>query len=502
MGLYCMGKLKNVRVIRDVQNELRSRFIDYESKNNLALAILAMNLNLFQEAEELFKLSNQNLKLVEYYQSRNNWSIALKTIGKLNERSVFYDCGKYYENELNDLENSIKYYEKSSCNHFEVTRMLFDINELGKLKQYCFNGKLISNNKNKSNEETNETSKLELNSEERIKLNNLKRWWAQYCESLGDFQSSLKSYEQAKDYYNRVRLLCQMGNLEEAKKVVNLNENTFKISSSSYMNSDNNTIIMDNNDDLNFLNKHNKTIDEDELERQSKNAALLQLGKHLEQIEPVESVQYYLNSGAINHAIRLCKSNQFEEQLVKIIQNYGSRNEIIDLIKKLDENEDNYENLFHLYLKIEMIDKCLKIGFKGRLWSNLRQFLNNYLDKIHKTNEEQIEVLEKINKIEIDQISNQISDETIELALEYLKNNSQIIDILINLLLIKGTHKNLIKDLILDYKIDINNELIDKIEKLFNENNNNNNNNSETNSQSLLQSLAESALIQGSKYIL
>ena len=73
MGLYCMGKLKNVRVIKDVQNEQRVKNVSNESKNNLTLAVLAMNLNLFQEAEELFKLSNHNLKLVKYYQSRNDW---------------------------------------------------------------------------------------------------------------------------------------------------------------------------------------------------------------------------------------------------------------------------------------------------------------------------------------------------------------------------------------------------------------------------------------------
>lgn len=370
MGLYCMGKLKNVRVIRDVQNELRSKLFDNESRNNLALGVLAINLNLFHEAEELFKLSNQNLKLVEFYQSRNDWPIALKTIEKLNERSVFYDCAKYYENELNDIDNAIKCYEKSSTYDFEVTRMLFDLNELVKLKQYCFNGKLV---KKLNNEKDNDQiDKKEADRDEKIKLNNLKRWWGQYCESLGDFQSSLKAYQQAKDYYNQVRLLCLMGNLDDAKKVVN--GDSFK-----NLNNDENQIKSTNDEDkLNFLSKHNNlNDDEKELERRSKNAAMLQIGKHLESIDPAEAVQYYLHSGAINHAIRICKSNQFDNQLVKIIQNYGSRNEIIDVLKKLDENEDNYENLFNLYLKIDMVDKALKIG-KGLFLSTLSFIILKY----------------------------------------------------------------------------------------------------------------------------
>ena len=493
MGLYCMGRLKNVRVIRDVKNELRARNASSETRNSLALAVLAMNLNLFQEAEELFKTSDHNLKLVQYYQARNDWSVALKTIEKLNERSVFYDCAKYYENELNDIDLAVRYYELS--NNFEVGRMLFDLNELGKLKHYCLNGSLPKSKANKEKANKENRAEMERTStkdemgnkaknesepedyEEKRRLNGLKQWFGRYSESVGDFQSALKAYELAKDYYNQVRLLCLMGNLESAKRLVSLKEGTF------VKEFDSGGDATAANSDLNFLSKHNRPkLSEQESERQSKNAAILHLAKQLESIDPAEAVQYYLNCGAINQAIKVCKQNQFDEQLSKIIQNYGSRNEIIELLKKLDENEDNFEVLFNLYLKIELIDKCLKIGFQGRLWSQLRSFLNAHLEKIYKSSEENGKAAESAKKLEI-------SDETIEIALDYLKNNSQIIDIVINMLLIKGGHKSLIKDLILDYKIDINNELIDKIEKIEPD---------ETNSKSLLQSLAESALIQGS----
>ena len=469
MGLYCMARLKNVRVIRDAQNELRSRSGTGETRNNLALAVLAMNVNLFQEAEELFKQSDNNLKLIQYYESRNDWSIALNSIEKLNERSVFYDYAKYNENELGDLENAAKYYELSCTNTFEVTRMLFDLNELSKLKSYCLTGTLQKSKGGKKDSES-------------VKHRRLKQWWGQYNESIGDFQSSLKAYEQAKDYYNQTRLLCLIGNLDEAKRILNANE----MNSSSFKNLD--TQAAD---------------DAQQQERQSKNAAMLHLGKHLESIDPVESVQYFLNCGAINHAIKTCKTNQFDEQLTKIIENYGSKNEIVDLLKRLDENEDNYENLFNLYMKIDRIDKCLKIGFQGRLWSQLRSLLNGHLDKLYRgTDDDPADALAIADKSLENQVNKEwwkkieISDATIELALEYLKSNSQIIDIVINILLIKGDHKNLIKDLILDYKIDINNELIDKVEKIFNETQ------GEANSKSLLQSLADSAMIQGTSLFL
>ena len=286
-------------------------------------------------------------------------AIALKTIGKLNGRSILYDCVKYYENELNDIDNAIKYYELSNTNcNFEVTRILFDSNELNKLKYYCFNGILPKSNKKDKLDKTDNVHKKDKNEEKR-RLNNLKQNRAQYCESLGDYQSSLQAYEQAKDYYNLVRLLCLMGNLEDSKKVVNSNEHKNLLENKSFE--------LEDTSDLKQFNRSTKS--QQEIERQSGNAAMLHFGKHLESIDPSESVQNYLNCSAINHAIRACKLNQFDEQLTKIIQSYGSKNGIIELLKRLDENEDNFENLFNLYLKIDMIDKCLKIAFQGRLWS-------------------------------------------------------------------------------------------------------------------------------------
>ena len=73
----------------------------------------------------------------------------------------------------------------------------------------------------------------------------------------------------------------------------------------------------------------------------------------------------------------------------------------------------------------------------------MRSYLNSYLDKIYETNSN--EDTNKLASSSIDlQKKIEISDETIEIALGHLKNDSQIIDIIINMLLIKDDHKNLI----------------------------------------------------------
>lgn len=49
----------------------------------------------------------------------------------------------------------------------------------------------------------------------------LYQWWAQYLESTGDIESSLRYYELAHDWLSLVRLLCYLGSYEKAVQVAN-----------------------------------------------------------------------------------------------------------------------------------------------------------------------------------------------------------------------------------------------------------------------------------------
>ena len=48
----------------------------------------------------------------------------------------------------------------------------------------------------------------------------IRKWWAEYLESMGELEQAIQFYETAKDYYSLVRLLCFTGNLERAVEVV------------------------------------------------------------------------------------------------------------------------------------------------------------------------------------------------------------------------------------------------------------------------------------------
>ena len=140
------------------------------------------------------------------------------------------------------------------------------------------------------------------------------KWWGQYCESQADISGALTAYEKARDYYNLVRLLCYIGQSDKAKTLIN--------------------------------SLTTETIDEDNPTRE---AAMLHLGRHLEAINPIESINYYLPSGAIKHAIRVCKSNNFINELVKLIITYGNEEEAKEVVNNYVENREYCQEISDEY---------------------------------------------------------------------------------------------------------------------------------------------------------
>ena len=47
----------------------------------------------------------------------------------------------------------------------------------------------------------------------------VRKWWAEYLESMGEWEQAMQFYETAKDYYSLVRILCFNGNIERAVEV-------------------------------------------------------------------------------------------------------------------------------------------------------------------------------------------------------------------------------------------------------------------------------------------
>ena len=461
MGLYCVTKMRAARIAKDVKQEISS------GQHHTALVVLAMNLDLLQEAEDILKQSEDKLALSNFYELTNEWSKAIQVCDSLNLKSVYYKYAKYLETE-GRIQEAIKYYELSNTNVQEVPRMIYfkTGGDASQLEEYCCS----------STKQLN-TSGGEKNPRDADSYQ-LLHWWGMFCESQHMMEEALKSYESAKDYYNWIRILCALGDIDRAKDVLSHSAEEKKASSYS---------VEDDDFDLNDMNAKTDVNSDEEKYRKtikgSRDAALLHLGMKLESSNPQEAIGYYLSCGAIKHAIRVCKAEKMINQLVKITVSYGSMDDARDLLSQgyFDSASDvSPESLVTLHRKSGQLKKAIEISLKNSCWTELREIISEIMADQDALSE-----------------SNSIDESILKLSLESLRDDSEIIDIVIDLLLVSKTNHgqqelSLIENLLSEYNVDINDALIEKVEKIQQ---------SKGSSSQLTSSLAEMSLKQG-KYLI
>jgi intraflagellar transport protein 140 len=91
-----------------------------------------------------------------------------------------------------DFSGAVKEYELSNTHRTEVPRMLFDLRKLADLAAY------IDAKDDKA----------------------LLQWWAQFCESNGDFVSAVRYYNVAEDALSLVRLYCFNNDFNTVRAVI------------------------------------------------------------------------------------------------------------------------------------------------------------------------------------------------------------------------------------------------------------------------------------------
>lgn len=423
-GLYCASKLRMARVCRDVRNELK----DCKGPSS-ALSLLALNFNLLDEAEAILVEADDKVALSNFYQETNQWEKAIECIDRLNLKNVYYKYAKYLESEGN-FHEAVKYYEKSNTNTFEVPRMLFDLDDGNNaLRKYCMSNRRPSLSSSGTSEQVQGRQS---------KQADLMRWWGQYSESIGDVAEALVAYEKAKDYYNYVRLLCFTGDMDAAKKAV-----------------------ADNHEE-----------DKEPDVKRRRDAGRLFLAKQLEQSNPSEAIELFVSCRAIRQALRVCRANDLLNDLVKITVEYGSSDEAADLLRQHGGSPDiSPESIVRLYQKAGQTRRAIEVAIEHRSWLQLREIVN-----------------QEIEATSAQEKRTSISEESVDLVIQALRDDNGIIDIAIDLLLLtKSDQISLIEKLLTDYNLEIRDELIEKIEKISKQRGEN---------ESLIRTVAELALRQ------
>ncbi|CAF0970919.1 unnamed protein product [Rotaria sordida] len=172
----CLGKMGLFRGARAL------RAVDQDNPDT-KIAILAIHLNMKEEAEKILLQSKQYDLLNQLYQSTNEWEKAIDIStrhDRIHLRNTHYNYAKYLE-QNNQLEKAIEFYEKSGTQVTEVRRMFLERKDIAGYKAYT------------------------------AKQNDPKlfRWWGRYFESRGKIEDALGCYRKADDNLSLCRLLCE-----------------------------------------------------------------------------------------------------------------------------------------------------------------------------------------------------------------------------------------------------------------------------------------------------
>ncbi|KAF4520566.1 hypothetical protein B566_EDAN011119 [Ephemera danica] len=186
VAMVCFGHMGHARGTWGVKEAMRK-----EPELEAQVAMLAIQLDLNEEAESLYQQCKRYDLLNKFYQDTGQWDKAIQIAeqaDRIHLRTTYYNYAKHLEF-LGDLNAAVNMYEKSDTHRFEVPRMLVD--EPNLLENYM-----------KSNTDSN-----------------MLKWWAQYLESTGDMEGALKYYEIAGDTLALVRVHCYCENYDLASKV-------------------------------------------------------------------------------------------------------------------------------------------------------------------------------------------------------------------------------------------------------------------------------------------
>ncbi|KAL1475134.1 hypothetical protein MTO96_037504 [Rhipicephalus appendiculatus] len=187
----CLGRMAHARGAWSLR-----RAMETEPELEAQTAILALQLGMVQEAQDLLESCSRYDLLVRVLEDSGQWERAIDVArqdDRIRLRATYHNYAKHLE-ASGDIEKAVAAYEKADTHLFDVPRMLFDDPQA--LEQYV----------------------RASGSPDMIK------WWAQYMESVGEMEAALQFYEAARDYLSLLRVHCYFGNVDKACEIANETE--------------------------------------------------------------------------------------------------------------------------------------------------------------------------------------------------------------------------------------------------------------------------------------
>uniref|UniRef100_H9GLJ7 Intraflagellar transport 140 n=1 Tax=Anolis carolinensis TaxID=28377 RepID=H9GLJ7_ANOCA len=161
----------------------------------------------------------------------------------------------------------------------------------------------------------------------KMKDKGLWKWWAQYLEGQADMEAALKYYELAQDYFSMVRIHCFLGNIQKAADIANVTGNW---------------------------------------------AASYHVARQYESNDDIkQAVHFYTRAQAFNNAIRLCKENNLDDQLMNLAL-LSSPEDMIEAARYYEGGGEQMDRAVMLYHKAGHLSKALELAFTTEQFAALQ----------------------------------------------------------------------------------------------------------------------------------
>mmetsp|Transcript_83931 Transcript_83931/g.237404 ORF Transcript_83931/g.237404 Transcript_83931/m.237404 type:complete len:1469 (+) Transcript_83931:229-4635(+) len=312
----CLGNMGHARGAAAV------RLAKQEAEPEACIAAVAIQLGLIHDADRLYRECGRYDLLNQLYQASGFWDRALdvaETKDRIHLKTTHHHYAMHLE-AIGDINGAVKHFELADTHRTEVPRMLFDLSQVSR------DPKVLS----KLEEYIAHSSDPEL-----IK------WWAGYCESIGQYDKARHFYHRAQNYFSLVRIACFNREIPRAKNIVEETNNA---------------------------------------------AAAYYLARYLEGMTEVqEAINYYAQSGCYNHAIRLAKNFGLDSELMSYA--IKSRPSLMVECAVYFESKGEFEKAVQLYQKggdiPKALDLCFKAGSQGRtsMFEVLKNIANDLDDQ-------------------------------------------------------------------------------------------------------------------------
>lgn len=191
VGAVCLGKMGNIKGAL-----MMRKVLDEDSMSDTCkVGVLAVNLGMLEEAENLFKEANRPDLITRLLSAKEGGFRQIIDGNNEGENVLLVKSAQHKLAKIlwanGESGAALKLFESAGTLVPHVPRMLIAQGQASVLAQYV----ATSNN------------------------DSLIMWWGHYLESIGDLDGALEAYSRANDFGEQTRLLCHMDRMEEAEKL-------------------------------------------------------------------------------------------------------------------------------------------------------------------------------------------------------------------------------------------------------------------------------------------